>query len=1164
MRIPSPDPELSGEALAKEVPNDPNRTGTIYADQFLAHKCPAHFDDLQRRQFFCILDLRRLKYAADEIFLKKDWKLNIMNFAKEYEKSRGLIMLRYGLYEFKNVKPSEEVLKRWRATHNLPDPEPESESTTTSRTPVQNNRRTGVPGTSTKRKAEEELAPKDNALMASTANQNKRRNLAQEQADLTLTGPAPFKKSKRKADETDEPDENQPNKVQKPTPSAAKSKFESILNKAQSGNTSPLKRPPLASFGAQKPSESQNSSLTSKSNPFAASTNGFKPTTVETVKEDSSAGSVLAGHKVGTMPTKKAGNIFSYLSESSANNSGNEIGNADEGETESESEEGDSQEAPASEQPSAAGSVGTNTPPTQIDGNLFSSTKPSTQNLFGQASKDLSGQAQASKGGLFGRVQMGSNGQPLRATTNVEEHGIFGSTKQPATEEEPIKTPAKKPGDYTFNAATTPISFGPPASHIANTPATSFGAESSKEPAKPEDTAVAKAPPALFGAGAPVNPAFQPTTASLFGASNGTPNSPQTKSTALASSIFSGQKSAPTPSNLFSPAAPKLFGGVEKASEGDSSASKAQQKGASDVGQGSVDSTPQAETKETPPAPKEPAPLFGALTATPVATAQSKSLFGNSVGAADSKPAESVGSQSLFGDNTGKSSTSSLFGASPSTATLFNADNAKVNGSGPAKSVFETPGKQPATGFTFGASKPEAVSDTNKAGNASAPPAIFGSEGFKPVATSGPSLFGSNSTTSTSIFGAKSSEAAPAEKPATPSTPSLFGNNSSSSAGIFNKKDESTTAKPSSIFGSTPSSTGPSFVFGAQPTTPASNNVQSSSTPAMIFGAGGNATQTNGGESKKSETQFGSSTAGASTTPFAFSQGSSGPSFTFTAGGNGQSFNNPFASSSAQPSAPVFGSGPSTPAPASTSSSFNFSFGQQGPSTPNPAPVSQGNNLFGTSSHAGSGAPSFSFTGATPPQNNSNMFATKALPGSTGSFLQASNDIPTGANSPFPAPSSLGTTPISGTPEPQSQGEDGEEGAQVQISLTATSEEDETILHEVRAKAIKYVPIIKGSDDEEERKSPWSTQGVGTLRVLKHDHTGIVRVLLRAEPRGHIAMNKALLSDIEYKAKDKTINFVAANDDGSGLETWVLQVKKPDMAQQLAGVLEQHKSANKK
>ncbi|KAI1140276.1 hypothetical protein F5Y05DRAFT_424191 [Hypoxylon sp. FL0543] len=605
MRIPSPDPELSGEALAKEVPKDPNRTGTIYADQFLAHKCPPNFDDLQRRQFFCILDLRRLKYAADEIFVKKDWKLNIMNFAKEYEKSRGLIMLRYGLYEFKNVKPSEEVLRKWRATHNLPDPEPESESAGMGAS-VQNNRRTGTPGTSTKRKADEELAPKDNALMASTANQNKRRNVLQEQADPVLTGPAPFKKTKRKAEETDEPDENQPNKVQKPTPSAAKSKFESILNRAQTANGTPLKRAPLASFGTQRS---------------------------ETAKEDSSTGSVLAGHKVGSMPTKSTGNIFSYLSESSANSSGNENGNADEGDTESESEEGDSQEPPASEQPSAAGSVGTNTPSTQSDSTLFSSNKPSTQNLFGQSNKDIS------KGGLFGRVQMGSNGQPLRATTNVEEQPIFASAKKPATEKEQIKTPAKQP-----------------ASGDVSTRASEYFLDESRQ-------------------------------------------------------------------------------------------------------------------------------------------------------------------------------------------------------------------------------------------------------------------------------------------------------------------DYYT------------------------------------------------------------------------------------------------------------------------------------------------------NTLLG---------------------------------------------------SPFPAPSSLGTTPISGTPEPQSQAEDGEEGPQAQISLTAANEENETILHEVRARAIKYVPIVKGSDEEDERKSPWSTQGVGTLRVLKHDHTGIVRVLLRAEPRGHVAMNKALLSDIEYKSKDKTVNFVAASDDGSGLETWVLQVKKPDMAQQLAGVLEQHKSANKK
>ncbi|KAI1643572.1 uncharacterized protein F4817DRAFT_361421 [Daldinia loculata] len=658
MRIPSPDPELSGAALSKEVPDDPSRTGTIYADQFLAHKCPPNFDDLQRRQFFCVLDLRRLKYAADEIFAKKDWKLNIMNFAKEYEKSRGLIMLRYGLYEFKNVKPSEEVLKRWRAAHNLPEPEPQAEKAVPA-TPVQSNRRPGALGAvSTKRKAEDDLAPKDNALMASTANQNKRRNVAQEQTEAALTGPAPFKKSKRKADETDEPDENQPNKVQKATPTAAKSKFESILNRAQSGSTSPVKRAPLAPFGSQKPSESQNINLNGKSNPFAASTNIFKPATVETVEESSTTGSVLTGHKVGSVPAKGTSNIFSYLSESSANNSSNENGNVDGGDTETESEgeeeAADSQEASQSAQPSVASSAGTNTPSTQSGSALFStSNTTAASNIFGSLTKssDLT-----SKGGLFGRVQMGSNGQPLRGTVNEEEES----------------------------------------------------------------------------------------------------------------------------------------------------------------------------------------------------------------------------------------------------------------------------------------------------------------------ANQGASLFGGSSN-----------------------------------------------------------------------------------------------------------------------------------------GGNG-----------------------------------------------------------------GNGAPSFSFTQATPNQNISNPFAPKPTSSfsGTGSFLQAGGDFTgTSSDSPFPAPSSIGTTPVNGTPEPQTQHDD-EETPQEQISLIngGPGEEDEMILHEVRAKAIKFVPIVKGSDDEEERKSPWSTQGVGPLRILKNKTSGTVRVLLRAEPRGHIAMNKAILSDVEYKAKEKTVNFVAANDEGSGLETWVLQVKKPESAQQLAGILEANKSANKK
>ncbi|KAF3058149.1 Nucleoporin nup61 [Daldinia childiae] len=1134
MRIPSPDPELSGAALSKEVPDDPNRTGTIYADQFLAHKCPPNFDDLQRRRFFCVLDLRRLKYAADEIFAKKDWKLNIMNFAKEYEKSRGLIMLRYGLYEFKNVKPSEEVLKRWRAAHNLPEPEPQAEKAAPA-TPVQSSRRPGTLGAvSTKRKAEEDLAPKDNALMASTANQNKRRNVTQEQTEAALTGPAPFKKSKRKADETDEPDENQPNKVQKATPTAAKSKFESILNRAQSGSTSPIKRAPLAPFGSQKSNESQNTNLNGKSNPFAGSTNIFKPATVETVEESSTAG---------------------YLSESSANSSGNENGNVDGGDTETESEgeeeAADSQEASQSAQPSVASSAGTNTPSAQSGSALFSSSNTTAaSNLFGGLTKssDLT-----SKGGLFGRVQMGSNGQPLRATADEEEESDIVPVKQPIVEKEQSKTPAKQPGDFTFNASTTPISFGPPSSSATKPPATVSHLESTNESSKPEAAKVAKSTASLFGASAPANPAFQPSTASLFGASTTSSVSSPMKPNGTASSLFSAQKSTPT-SSLFSPAPTKsLFGDAAKANETSSSTAKEQQKGNPDV-------VLESKVSETPSTSKKPTSLFGASTST-TTPSQAVSLFDSSVKATESQTNGAPNGQSLFG-NTAKAPASNLFGGSSSSAS-FSAGDTKTNGSDTAKSLFDTSSKPQSASFTFGASNPETTPTTPTSKS------LFGSDVPKPTTTMGASLFGGNPAPSTNIFGAKNGEATPAEKkPATTTASSLFGNTSTTS-NPFNsnpapteKKAEPTTSNSSSLFNSAPPKAA-SFTFGAQ--SPAPSNTQPA--PAMIFGASTNSSQSNNTELKKPDLQFGAPTTGSSS--FTFGQDTSaapGSGFTFSAGGNGQSFNNPFASSAPPPAAPMFGAQPSTPNP---SSSFTFGFGQQAPSTPNPAPANQGASLFGGSSNGGNGAngaPSFSFTQATPNQNISNPFAPKPTSSfsGTGSFLQAGGDF-TGTNSPFPAPSSIGTTPVNGTPEPQTQHDD-EEAPQEQISLITggPGEEDEMILHEVRAKAIKFVPIVKGSDDEEERKSPWSTQGVGPLRVLKNKTSGTVRVLLRAEPRGHIAMNKAILSDIEYKAKEKTVNFVAANDEGSGLETWVLQVKKPESAQQLAGILEANKSANKK
>ena len=170
--------------------------------------------------------------------------------------------------------------------------------------------------------------------------------------------------------------------------------------------------------------------------------------------------------------------------------------------------------------------------------------------------------------------------------------------------------------------------------------------------------------------------------------------------------------------------------------------------------------------------------------------------------------------------------------------------------------------------------------------------------------------------------------------------------------------------------------------------------------------------------------------------------------------------------------------------------------------------------------------------------------------------------------------SSLATTPAAGTPEPTTQNEGNKEGNEEeegekheQISLTEGAEADEELVHEVRAKVLKFVPPSEQSDSEEKSdkaKSPWSTKGVGPLRLLKHKETNAVRLLLRAEPRGHVALNRGLLPDLNYEPTKKYVKLTTSNEKGDGLETWMIQVKTEDLAKKLATVLEENKVHNKK
>lgn len=996
MRIPSPDPSLTGQVLAKEIPDDPNRTSSIYADQFLAHKCPPNFDEIQRRQFFCILDLRRLKFAADEIFAKKDWKLNILNFAKEYEKSRGLIMLRYGLYEFKNVKPSNEVLKKWRSAHGLP-PDPEEDHSLS-----HSNRRTPGPPGATKRKAEEELPPKDTALTTSTANQNKRRNLAQEVDNPILAAPAPFKKSKRKADETEELTENKPSKQQKSTPSAATSLFESILNKPSNGGASPSKQtsqtPSL--FGVSKPKDSQDAQFATKPNPFKSTSSSLLFGAAKTNNTSTPSGSIFSGHQIGSTPTANTGNIFSYLSES-PNSSGNENDNDDDDrDTDSEPEQG----------PSAAASTNTNTPAVQTGSSPFVTSKTSnTSDIFGSLSRPAN---QAAKGGLFGRVQMGANGQPMRASPSLDEKPDSSATQPSAAKEQRAETPAKPPGDYTFNPATTPISFGQPALDVSKSFSTTDTGPSAKSSISEPKKAVS-----IFGASSQTSSGPKLSAPGLFGASSSTKPQLSEKPVSIfalppsaSPSIFGAAATAP---------AAKLPPKVDEQTNEASSAAKKQAVSIFDKPATSFSTT--SDTKSPPNNGEDKS-----VSSIPVTRSQAPSIFDKSFIAKNAAQAKTLSETSKPSTDLFSRSSNPLFGAAKDNQ-ADTADNKTEAANTKADADTSSSKKQAPSIFdksfiANNAAQAKAVSDTSKPStdlfSRSSNP-LFGApkangttststksnfdQGEKNVSSNLTSTKGSLQTLSdnskeigSSSLGLKAATPTPAavsifgtpasSKPAAP-TPSVFGE----------KKQEESTKLASSIFNSTPAASGSIFGLAAQPN--ANTNKQ---TPSMIFGAnatpsssisfGASSSQANGPGPKKLGFQFGSSTpsAGGSSSSFTFGQSSSsGSGFTFTAGGDKEAIKNPFATSqpSTQPSAPVFGGNSSTTTP---SSSFNVSFGQQPSSTPKAAPSSQSGGLFGSSTNT-NGAPTFSFTQASPGQNLSGIgFSKPSAPLSPFGHLQAS------------------------------------------------------------------------------------------------------------------------------------------------------------------------------
>ncbi|RFU76957.1 hypothetical protein TARUN_5282 [Trichoderma arundinaceum] len=1131
MRISSPPPELTGEVLANKVPKDWNSKGSIYADQFLAHLCPPDLDDEQRRQFFCILDLRRLKYAANEIFTKKSWKLNIMNFAKEFEKSRSIILLRYGLYEFQSVKPSKEVLKRWRREHGLPDPEEEEEEAEAmDGTPSK-------PAASKKRKADDNFSKETVDAAENVATAGKRRATVRDEVDEPTAATPALNKNKRKSVINEE----SPAKLQKATPSSAKSLFEKIANKS------------------------------------AAAT----PVPVKSVEKNAANGRLSRSVFTSLKPPVNGagnGNIFGYLSDaSSAKNSGIEA----DAESETDSDIEESQEAAQSDEPSGAAS-GAGDVSSQAGSNLFG-TKPSTG--FGTGVSSAAGTRESTPGrSLFERITKGQDGQPVRADESLE-----------ATTP---KNPPPSSINQTWNPTTTPIKFAPSASAPQN--GSLFGKSTSTPPGSifaPKSTA----PSNIFGvskqdqsskANTPISEAdatggesdkendSQPTKKLFSEPKAFAQPSPATSlfglKPAAAEPVKVSEPAKPaagTTTNLFgaignSDAASKLFGDVKTSMpSAPTSALFAPKKesekpktnglfGASDAANQLTGASaalfgikPAAAAAAPPPAPlsaPSPAPtsnLFGSAPAAPPATtapATSTNLFGTA--------APATTSTSLFGTSTSgfNSEPAKLTPAPAPTTNLFGAAS-----TAPTTSLFGAPSSVPAK---------KDPSPPAAAQPASTPLFTFGS-----AAAAGPK------PTETSQAAAKSLFGAPKSPPATSLTSGLF-------AGSPMKQDEASPAKKQfSGLGTDTTTAPPLFSFGGAGTSSSSNlfgNSMNSTpapapapVPAPIFGAApSNAASGSGDSSSGGGFNFNFGSGGASSSSGAFTN----PFASGNAGGNPAQAPAP---APAPASGGMFTFGSSTTPSGGSGGSGMFQFGNGTGSQPSQTSTP----LFGGTSASTTSVPSFTTT-APSSQPSTSMFAFGASQPSSGFNLlpPAGGSSTTGTNSPFNlgGGSSLATTPAGGTPEPSAQvktnsttadnnDEDGEKHEQ--ISLTDGAEKDEEALHEVRAKVLKFVPAGEASEGEEKKsKSPWATQGVGSLRLLKHKETNAVRLLLRAEPRGNVVMNRSVLPDLSYKSDEKYVKMTTSNEKGDGLETWMIQVKTKDLAKALAEALETHKAFNKK
>lgn len=185
---------------------------------------------------------------------------------------------------------------------------------------------------------------------------------------------------------------------------------------------------------------------------------------------------------------------------------------------------------------------------------------------------------------------------------------------------------------------------------------------------------------------------------------------------------------------------------------------------------------------------------------------------------------------------------------------------------------------------------------------------------------------------------------------------------------------------------------------------------------------------------------------------------------------------------------------------------------------------------------------------STPPAKTPSVGFSFGLKPTAASLAPPSNN---GSNTTSRATSPGATTGESAN-ESNADGEDDKAEKQEQIDLTSPGpgEEDEDIVLQVKAKALKW----------DSATSTWAGKGVGPLRVLKNRDSRLTRVLLRQDPSGRIVLNFALSKSFTYESsQSKTVRIPILSESGK-IETWMIRVGIDEEAKKLASALEENKS----